>query len=142
MQADGKIVLGGIFTHINGLPQTNLARLNANGSLDTSFQDVQMVPYSRWLSTIGVQPDGKILVGGTFTTLGGQTRNYLGRLDPDGSLDTGFDPGANSIVSVGALALQFVVSRAAHRAEKNTVAIPPAQPSKLQVWSLPAHQRS
>jgi uncharacterized delta-60 repeat protein len=38
-------------------------------------------------------------VGGSFSTLGGQTRNYLGRLNPDGTLDTGFNPGANGSVS-------------------------------------------
>src|SRR5438046_2985975 len=51
-----------------------------------------------------VQPDGKILIGGDFTTLspnGGAavTRNYIARLNPDGTLDTAFDPSANSSVS-------------------------------------------
>ena len=45
--------------------------------------------------SLAVQADGKILLGGDFTTLGGQSRNYLGRLNPDGSLDAGFNPGAN-----------------------------------------------
>ena len=40
---------------------------------------------------LAVQADGKILVGG-FTTLGGQTRNCIGRLNADGTLDTGFNP--------------------------------------------------
>ena len=48
--------------------------------------------------SLAVQADGKILVGGYFTTLGGQTRNYLGRLNADGTLDSGFNPGANSYV--------------------------------------------
>jgi uncharacterized delta-60 repeat protein len=51
------------------------------------------------------QADGKALLGGTFTTLGGQTRNYIGRLNVDGSLDTSFNPGANSYVY--SLAVQF-----------------------------------
>jgi uncharacterized delta-60 repeat protein len=50
-----------------------------------------------------VQPDGKILIGGDFTTLspnGGAavTRNYIARLNPDGTLDTAFNPNANSNV--------------------------------------------
>src|SRR6202166_3673862 len=50
-----------------------------------------------------VQPDGKILLGGDFTTLspnGGAavTRNHIGRLNPDGTLDTAFNPNANNIV--------------------------------------------
>ena len=45
-----------------------------------------------------VQADGKIMVGGDFTTLGGQIRNYLGRLNADGTLDASFNPGANGWV--------------------------------------------
>jgi uncharacterized delta-60 repeat protein/uncharacterized repeat protein (TIGR02543 family) len=47
---------------------------------------------------LAVQADGKILVGGTFTNLGGQTRNYLGRLNSDGTLDATFNPEANDWV--------------------------------------------
>src|SRR4051794_31035616 len=52
---------------------------------------------------IAVQPDGKVLVGGDFTTLGGggtgtTSRNSIGRLAADGSLDTSFSPGANADV--------------------------------------------
>ena len=42
-----------------------------------------------------MQADGKILVGGDFTTLAGQSRGCLGRLNADGSLDTTFTNGAN-----------------------------------------------
>ena len=50
-----------------------------------------------------VQPDGKILIGGDFTTLspnGGAavTRNRIARLNPDGTLDTAFNPNANGAV--------------------------------------------
>ena len=48
--------------------------------------------------SLAQQVDGKVLVGGTFTTLGGQTRNYIGRLNADGTLDTSFNPGANNPV--------------------------------------------
>src|SRR3984893_11207051 len=53
---------------------------------------------------IVVQPDGKILLGGDFTTLspnGGVavTRNRIARLNPDGTLDTAFDPNANGAVN-------------------------------------------
>ncbi|WP_198973154.1 delta-60 repeat domain-containing protein, partial [Xylophilus sp. ASV27] len=46
----------------------------------------------------GYQCQGQVLVGGAFTQLGGQTRNRLARLNADGSLDTGFNPGANGKV--------------------------------------------
>ena len=49
---------------------------------------------------IVVQPDGKILIGGEFTTVLGVTRNHIARLNPDGTLDTAFDPNANNFVLV------------------------------------------
>ena len=48
--------------------------------------------------SLAVQADGKILVGGFFTTLGGQPRNRIGRLNSDGTLDTAFNPGAEAHV--------------------------------------------
>src|SRR6266403_2020780 len=56
------------------------------------------------INVVVVQPDGKILIGGAFTTLspnGGAavTRNHIARLNPDGTLDSAFDPNANSTVS-------------------------------------------
>src|ERR1035438_912403 len=44
-----------------------------------------------------IQPDGRILVGGSFTTLGGQPRSCVGRLNADGTLDTAFNPGASGL---------------------------------------------
>ena len=51
-----------------------------------------------YVYSLALQSDGKILVGGIFTLLGGVTRNAIARLNPDGSLDTGFDPNANGAV--------------------------------------------
>src|ERR1700690_695242 len=51
-----------------------------------------------------MQPDGKILIGGDFTTLCGQPHKFLGRLNPDGTLDTTFNPGPN--YRVACLAVQ------------------------------------
>ena len=61
------------------------------------------------INVVVVQPDGKILLGGTFTTLspnGGAavTRNRIARLNPDGTVDTAFDPNANG--QVYSIALQ------------------------------------
>jgi hypothetical protein len=85
--------------------RTHIGRLNPDGSLDISFNpgangDVR---------TIALQDNGQILVGGAFATLGGGgvgtvTRNNVGRLNADASLDTGFNPGANYVVN--ALAVQ------------------------------------
>ena len=108
VQPDGKIVIGGKFSSLQesggvDTPRKNIARLNSNGSIDTSF-DPGATDVVRSLL---VQPDGKIVVGGRFTTLGGggtTSRNRIGRLNSDGSVDNTFDPGAND--QVNALALQ------------------------------------
>lgn len=100
VQADGKILFGGFFTTFqpNGtaspIERNYVARLNADGSLDTGFNPKA----SGAVHSIVVQPDGKILLGGEFTTLqpnGDKSptlRNKIARLNADGSLDAGFDP--------------------------------------------------
>ncbi len=94
MQPDGKILIGGSFTKLGGQNRTAIARLNADGSLDTAFNPGNDgVVYA-----LAVQPDGKIVVGGSILHMGGQTRQYIARLNPDGTLDTGFNPGSNGTV--------------------------------------------
>ena len=94
-QADGKTLVGGDFTQINGQPRNRLARLHADGSLDASFNpDLNAAVYS-----IALQPEGGILIGGFFTTVSGVSRNYLARLNPDGSLDPAFHPNPNSFIT-------------------------------------------
>ncbi len=87
-QADGKVLVGGGFTSMNGVAQNNLVRLNDDGSLDTSF-----VPGSGPNGVVNamlLQPDGKVVIGGDFTSYNGTTREYLARINSDGSLDTTF----------------------------------------------------
>ncbi|WP_400191263.1 T9SS type A sorting domain-containing protein [Hymenobacter sp. B81] len=90
VQADGKIVVGGNFSAYNGTPAANVARLNADGSLDASF--TSRGTGSNRVSAIALQPDGKILIGGGFGTYGGVNRNSIARLNADGSLDPTFVP--------------------------------------------------
>lgn len=104
LQADGKILIGGAFTTIIGQPHSGVARLNANGTLDTSFADEGVGSLDAAVDALVVQPDGKILIGGSFLAVGGQTRSRLARLNFDGTLDSGFaDTGANSTVASLAL---------------------------------------
>ena len=103
LQADGKILVGGEFTTLAGQPRNFLGRLNADGTLDTTF-DPGAGPSDGGVYSLALQADGKILVGGWFTTLGGQTRNNVGRLNADGTVDTSFIPGASG--DVLALAVQ------------------------------------
>jgi uncharacterized delta-60 repeat protein len=95
VQADGKIIVGGWFNQIGGVARQRLARLNADGSVDSTFIPVAS---GGQVVSVAIQPDGKILVGGLFCELAGQTRNYFGRLNSDGTLDESFDPAPNNIV--------------------------------------------
>jgi uncharacterized delta-60 repeat protein len=103
VQPDGKILVGGTFTTYNGTAINRLARLNADGSLDATFN-----PGTGASSTVlafALQPDGKILMGGAFTSYNGTAANYITRLNADGSIDATFTgTGASSTVS--SLALQ------------------------------------
>ncbi len=78
LQADGKLILGGDFTTVNGAARSYVARLNTNGTTDTGWA----VPANNAVVSIAVQTDGKILVAGSFTTLDGITRNRLARINP------------------------------------------------------------
>jgi uncharacterized delta-60 repeat protein/uncharacterized repeat protein (TIGR01451 family) len=95
IQPDGKILVGGTFTSVNGSAANKIARLNSDGSIDNSFNPdgANGTVYS-----IVLQSDGRILVGGAFTTFNGLARNRLVRLNADGSLDSGFNAsvGANN----------------------------------------------
>jgi uncharacterized delta-60 repeat protein len=90
VQPDGKILICGNFTSINDSGQAYIARLNPNGSLDTSFH----AETGYWVRHMALQSDGKIIIGGFFTTVQGVPRNRIARLNVDGSLDTSFDPGS------------------------------------------------
>ena len=104
LQTDGKVLIGGNFTQVDGLGRKSIARLNANGSLDTGFNLGSGV--NSYVFGVAVQDDGKVLIGGGFTQVDGVGRNYIARLNADGSLDTGFDPGTGANNSVRAVAVQ------------------------------------
>jgi uncharacterized delta-60 repeat protein len=89
-QTDGKYVVVGSFTTFHGVARNNIARLNPDGTLDTSFNPGTGANAA--IYTVLVGPDEKIYLGGTFTTYNGTAREYLARLNPDGSLDTSFVP--------------------------------------------------
>ena len=94
VQPDGKILIAGVFSTVLGVPRNNIARLNADGTLDTAFDpNANNNVYS-----IAVQKDGKILVGGAFTNIGGQTRNRIARLDAVTGAADSFDPNSNGEV--------------------------------------------
>ena len=89
-QEDGKVLVGGAFDAYNGISRNGINRLNPDGTLDATF--VQGPAANDAVYSIALQSDGKILVGGMFTTFDSETRNHLARLNPDGTLDTSFNP--------------------------------------------------
>ncbi len=89
-QSDGKILVGGAFTTLNGITRNRFVRLNTDGTVDTAFYTNLGTGFNNSIRTLSIQSDGKILVGGDFTTLNGTTRNYLVRLNTDGTVDTSF----------------------------------------------------
>ena len=94
LQPDGKILAGGYFSGANGTNRNGIVRLNANGTLDASFNPGTGIGgHQPWVFAIAVQSDGKLIVGGIFDTFNGISRNGIVRLNPDGSVDGGFNPG-------------------------------------------------
>ena len=107
IQSDGKILIAGTFGTYNGISRLGIARLNTNGTLDTSFDPITGINYN--IYAIAVQTDGKILIGGMFTTYNGVSRKGIARLNSNGSLDTTFNPGlgmAGGNLLVKTIALQ------------------------------------
>ncbi|MEY4483174.1 MAG: hypothetical protein RL693_626, partial [Verrucomicrobiota bacterium] len=87
-QPDGKYLVVGDFATMNGITRNRIARLHTDGTLDTSFDPGTGA--NGIVSAVVLQPDGKILIGGEFTSYNGTPREYLARLNADGTLDAGF----------------------------------------------------
>src|SRR2546422_6267450 len=87
VQDDGKLIIGGGFTNYNGTAVANIARLNPDGSLDTSY-----LGFGGSIGTMQHLADGKLLVGGHFSEFGGLPRDQIAKLNADGSVDHAFVP--------------------------------------------------
>jgi uncharacterized delta-60 repeat protein len=92
LQPDGKCIAGKTFGAI---------RLSPTGSVDTSFSGAS--DPNGYVRSIALQPDGKVLLGGGFERVHGVERRFLARLNPDGTLDTGFAPSVTQPVREVAL---------------------------------------
>jgi uncharacterized delta-60 repeat protein len=104
IQEDGKILIGGIFSSYNGTATNRIARLNTDGSLDANFSTGTGA--NGGVNSIAIQPNGKILIGGGFTSYNGTAVSGFARLNSDGSLDTNFYPGTGVGVGINSIALQ------------------------------------
>src|ERR1017187_397891 len=103
-QPDGKVIIGGDFATFNNVSRNRIARLNADGTLDTTFNPGTGANGS--VLNLAIQPNGKILVGGSFTTMNSASLPHIARLLANGAVDTNFNPGTGANGDVQALALQ------------------------------------
>lgn len=89
LQSDGKVLIGGYTSTYNNIARRTIARLNSNGSLDTNFNAIGSggnLP----IYTMTVQPDGKIIICGGFTSFNNVETGGIARLNIDGTLDNTF----------------------------------------------------
>ena len=89
-QADGKILIAGNFTQVNGIPRSLIARVKADGGLDESFDPG--TGFDAPPDHLVLQADGKIIASGAFDLYNGVPRPHIARINGDGSLDAGFSP--------------------------------------------------
>ena len=97
VQPDGKTILVGGFTSVLGEPRNRIARLNADGSLDMDFNP-NVNSAGATVECVAVQADGRVVIGGSFSSVGGTPRNRIARLNANGSLDNSFNPNPNGPV--------------------------------------------
>ena len=104
VQPDGKIIVGGDFTQINGTNRTRIARLNSDGTLDTTFDPGLNGP-DAVVRAVAVQENGSIIVGGQFNYLGGVSHPFIARYTSSGVVDASFNPTPGFDGAVNALAI-------------------------------------
>jgi uncharacterized delta-60 repeat protein len=102
MQPDGKLLVAGSFFTFNQRNQ-NVARLNVDGSSDGTFTNSDPVGT---IYALGLQSDGKVLIGGQFTSVGNTNHNFIARLNSNGTVDNTFNAGIISGSMVNAIQVQ------------------------------------
>jgi uncharacterized delta-60 repeat protein len=100
VQVGGAALIGGTFANVGGVAAPNLARLNADGSFDSSYLANADGP----VNAITALPSGTALVGGSFANVQGLPQPNLARVTAAGTLDTTFTAAING--PVDAIALQ------------------------------------
>jgi uncharacterized delta-60 repeat protein len=99
IQTDGKIVLVGDFASYNGTTVNKVARITSTGALDNllSFNAGTAISTSTVYGyAVDLQSDGKIIIGGSFTSFNGSPKNRLVRLNTNGSIDNSFNVGGSN----------------------------------------------
>ena len=101
IQSDGKIVVGGDFTSFSGVTSNRIIRLNSGGTIDDTF--TIGTGFNNSVYFVSALSNGKIMVGGAFTSYSGATSNRIIRLNSDGTIDNTFSIGTgfnNHVLSI------------------------------------------
>ncbi|MFN0276971.1 MAG: cohesin domain-containing protein [Pyrinomonadaceae bacterium] len=98
---DGRILVGGYFDFVNGISLSGIARLNSDGSIDTTFNPGGIGATGGSVSDIALLSDGKILIVGNFSSYNGFPAVKLARLNADGSFDPTFNESGSGVTSSG-----------------------------------------
>jgi uncharacterized delta-60 repeat protein len=91
IQSDGKIITAGVFNSYSGSTNNQIVRINSNGTKDNTF--VLGNGFNNTVYISSLQPDGKIIAAGLFTTYSGSSNNYIVRINSDGTKDNTFNVG-------------------------------------------------
>lgn len=89
--SSGRIIFVGQFTTYSGLPFNRIVRINGDATIDNTFNIG--TGFSATVTEVVLQPDGKILIGGSFSFYNGSPANKIIRLNSDGTVDETFDSG-------------------------------------------------
>lgn len=117
LQPDQKIIIFGQFDSVAGTARRNIARLNTDGTLDSSFDPGTGAVgsfNSGEILTAARQSDGRIIIGGRFTTFNGTPANRLARLNADGTLDSSFNIGTGPAGTANDVVQQVVLQPDGH----------------------------
>ncbi len=109
VDATGGIIIGGFFTTINGNSSARIARLDANGNLDMTFRTNTGTGFQNVVTAMAIQSDGKIIVGGGFTSFNGNTIHRLARLNADGTYDNTFNTANGFSTTTGTINIETIV---------------------------------
>ena len=96
LQSDDKAIIVGQFSVISGSSLYGVARMTTNGTRDVTYNPP--TNNGSTLYSVAIQSDGKAIIGGSFNTVSGSTRNNIARINTDGTLDIGYNPIANDYV--------------------------------------------
>ena len=120
IQSDDKVIVGGGFSEYNGTERNHIARLKTDGTLDSSFQVGTGFDWS--VTSVALQSDGKIVVGGYFSSYNGNPCNNIVRLNTDGTFDNSFNLGSGFTVNYNGIPESAVIHDIAIQGDDKIIA--------------------